>query len=225
VSNTTVKFYPKRNLIKPAQENQLKLATALTVNDVTEITVESGTIPLATPTSGFILVQNDFYEWRRISYEDIIGDSFIVNLTESDDDNDFEYATASVGRNVWISDLDIYSEYAIQLTLSQFNQSPSDRTMQSESLSGREVSSLFNAKNTYSCEVKFVGVNDEVSTEEFEMFRSSVMNKEDFIHTNLDEDDREMTVTMANRGSRDRIGNNYINKYNYQYSISEVLDA
>lgn len=220
--NCTIKFYPTRNLIKPESQFQLTILTPLVDDDITTVTVNS--IDPSTPASGHILVQDDLKEWHRLAYDSWSVNTFSINAVESDDDNDFAYANASLGNNVWVSDLDLYSLYELNVTLSSFNRSANDRVVEKSSLAGNYIASELNSKDIYSCTISYAGFPDNPTVEEVDMLFSSVLRREEFTVTNIDESDREMTVTLSSgRPQRERMSSNYIDRFNYQFSIEEIL--
>ena len=85
--------------------SQLALSGTLNTNGVASIVVSTA-IPLDTPSSGTIRVQDDAGRYRRIAYSSYSGSTFTVDGAASGTEDDFGTVNATSGNNVFISYID-----------------------------------------------------------------------------------------------------------------------
>ena len=109
--------------------------------------------------------------------------------------------------------------YVINLTLTQFERSSDDNIKQSTTLGGILTSTLFNEAYTYGCAAEPF----TATAEEMTMFFASVKNAESFTMTNLDENDRVMSVQMIGAGGRSRQTSADINEFEYSFTVREQV--
>ena len=85
------------------QQDQLSIATALTIDNVTSVVV-SETIPSDTPSTGTIrVVDNNGFD-RRLEYSSYTGSTFTISSTDGQED--FASVNASIGNDVYITYID-----------------------------------------------------------------------------------------------------------------------
>jgi len=85
------------------QKDQLSLATALVIDNVTSVVV-SEAIPSDTPSSGYIRVTDDLGFERRLHYSEWDTSTFTVDTTDGNED--FLGDEAAIGNDVWIAYID-----------------------------------------------------------------------------------------------------------------------
>lgn len=219
MANSVILFYPKRRLLEPDPQNQLQVGTALTTDNVTSV-VSLTAIPVGTAASGYILVTDDLGTIRRLHYSSWSGSTFTIDTTDGSED--FATTNASVGSRLWITDLNINNLYQLDITLDTFDMSEDALINETKTMSGRVEKVFYYEKKVYNCSTLPSGLNNEPTTAEMEMFLSSVQAGEVFYQTNLDEDDRNMTVKLQGRGVRQRTAINYVGSFKYSYTIREI---
>lgn len=85
------------------QQDQLSIATALTIDNVTSVVVAE-TIPSDTPSTGTIrVVDNNGFD-RRLEYSSYTGSTFTISSTDGQED--FATVNASIGNDVYITYID-----------------------------------------------------------------------------------------------------------------------
>lgn len=85
------------------QQDQLSIATALTIDNVTSVVVAE-TIPSDTPSSGTIrVVDNNGFD-RRLEYSSYSGSTFTISSTDGQED--FGTVGAGIGNDVYITYID-----------------------------------------------------------------------------------------------------------------------
>lgn len=85
------------------EKDQLSLATALVIDNVTSVVV-SEAIPSDTPASGYIRVTDDLGFERRLHYSEWDTSTFTIDTTDGNED--FLGDEASIGNDVWIAYID-----------------------------------------------------------------------------------------------------------------------
>ena len=90
-------------------KNQFEVGVLLNADNITEVTIQAGriegaSIPVDTPSTGYIRVtDNDGFE-RRLHYSSWTGSAFTIDTTDGNED--FASVNASIGNNVYIAYLD-----------------------------------------------------------------------------------------------------------------------
>jgi hypothetical protein len=83
--------------------NQFLLNTTLNADNITSVVVTTA-IPVDTPDTGYIRVQNDTGLYKRLHYSSWIGSTFTIDSTDGQED--FATTNATAGNNIFISYID-----------------------------------------------------------------------------------------------------------------------
>ena len=84
--------------------SQLSLNTTLSTDNITSVEVTAA-IPLDTPSTGYIRVEDDNGLYRRLHYSAWTGSTFTIDSTDGQED--FATVNATAANNVWIAYVDI----------------------------------------------------------------------------------------------------------------------
>lgn len=220
MANSIILFTPKRRLAPPDASSQLVLNTSLTTDNITSLVVTT-TIPGGTPATGYLLMVDDLGNYRRLHYSSFAGSTFTIDTTDGNED--FATTNATAGVWVWITDLNPFDFYQLDITMTSLEKSDDDKVSEVTTMSGQVIKSFYYSTRNYACSVLMSGYNGEPTAAEYEMFFASVKAGENFAITNPDENNATITAQLIGSPSRSRLSNNYVGQFTYSFNFREVI--